>query len=127
MLRKENLEQVAVVVTRYFGGVLLGPNGLVRAYRQACKVGLEAAGMGRMLPHLQTHGGRGLCPCGRLENQIRERELTVMDTAFAELVTVTLGVPAAEGAGRSSLADRRHQRPGCSDPGAGILQLCPGK
>lgn len=96
VLRKENLEQVAVVVTRYFGGVLLGANGLVRAYSHACKAGLEAAGMGRMLPHRKLTVAVDYALYGRLENQIRERELTVLDTAFAELVTVTLGVPAAE-------------------------------
>jgi uncharacterized YigZ family protein len=43
VLRKENLTDVAVVVTRYFGGTLLGTGGLVRAYTQGAKIAVEAA------------------------------------------------------------------------------------
>lgn len=43
-----NLRNVAVVVTRYFGGVLLGTGGLVRAYTQAVKEGLSACVLGTM-------------------------------------------------------------------------------
>lgn len=44
VLRKEGVSNVAVVVTRYFGGILLGTGGLVRAYTQAAKMALDAAG-----------------------------------------------------------------------------------
>ena len=44
VLRKEGVTNVAVVVTRYFGGILLGTGGLVRAYSQAAKMALDAAG-----------------------------------------------------------------------------------
>jgi uncharacterized YigZ family protein len=44
-LEKENIRDVALVVTRYFGGVKLGPGGLVRAYTQAAKLAVEAAGL----------------------------------------------------------------------------------
>ena len=43
VLQKSGLTDVCVVVTRYFGGVLLGANGLVRAYSQGCKLAVEAA------------------------------------------------------------------------------------
>ena len=43
VLLKENIHNAAVVVTRYFGGVLLGTGGLVRAYQQATKAGLLAS------------------------------------------------------------------------------------
>lgn len=93
VLRKEKLEQVVVVVTRYFGGILLGANGLVRAYGQACKEALVAAGMGRMVPHQRLTVAMDYTLYGKLENQVRERQITVLDTAFTELVTVTLGIP----------------------------------
>lgn len=43
VIRKRAVCDCCVVVTRYFGGVLLGAGGLVRAYSRGCSVGLEAA------------------------------------------------------------------------------------
>ena len=45
MLVKEGITNVAVVVTRYFGGIKLGTGGLVRAYTSSAKLALEAAGI----------------------------------------------------------------------------------
>ncbi len=43
VLRKEGLTDVTCVVTRYFGGIMLGAGGLVRAYTQGAKIAVEAA------------------------------------------------------------------------------------
>lgn len=45
VFRAQEIQNVCCVVTRYFGGVLLGTGGLVRAYTTAAKLGLEAAGL----------------------------------------------------------------------------------
>lgn len=45
VLRRENLFNVCCVVTRYFGGVLLGAGGLVRAYAHSAKLAVDAAGI----------------------------------------------------------------------------------
>lgn len=45
VLQKEKVTGVAVVVTRYFGGILLGAGGLVRAYSHGAKIALDAAGI----------------------------------------------------------------------------------
>ena len=45
VLRKSEITDTVVVVTRYFGGVLLGTGGLVRAYTQAAKMAVEAGGI----------------------------------------------------------------------------------
>ena len=45
LLNGEGITNVAVVVTRYFGGIKLGTGGLVRAYTSSAKLGLEAAGV----------------------------------------------------------------------------------
>ena len=44
VLQRENLYNVVCVVTRYFGGVLLGAGGLVRAYTKGTKIAIDAAG-----------------------------------------------------------------------------------
>ncbi len=44
VLQRENLFNVVCVVTRYFGGVLLGAGGLVRAYTKGAKIAIDAAG-----------------------------------------------------------------------------------
>ena len=45
VLAREELRFTAVVITRYFGGTLLGAPGLVRAYSRACRLAVEAAGI----------------------------------------------------------------------------------
>ena len=44
VLQRENLYNVVCVVTRYFGGILLGAGGLVRAYTKGAKIAIDAAG-----------------------------------------------------------------------------------
>ena len=44
VLQREGLEDVCCVVTRYFGGILLGAGGLVRAYAHGAKIAVDAAG-----------------------------------------------------------------------------------
>lgn len=44
VLQRENLNNVLCVVTRYFGGILLGAGGLVRAYTKGAKLAVDAAG-----------------------------------------------------------------------------------
>lgn len=45
ILKKKNLQNVLVIVTRYFGGILLGTGGLVRAYSQSAQEALEMSGV----------------------------------------------------------------------------------
>ena len=48
VLERGNITDAIIVVSRWFGGTLLGTGGLVRAYTQGCKIALEAAGLVRM-------------------------------------------------------------------------------
>ncbi len=48
ILKNEGIVNCCIVVVRYFGGILLGTGGLVRAYSQGCKIALQAAGVVRM-------------------------------------------------------------------------------
>lgn len=93
VLLKENIHNAAVVVTRYFGGVLLGTGGLVRAYQQATKAGLSASEIiekkdGAVLFIRTDYTG-----IGRLQYLFAQEKLTVMDTAYEADVLVKAVIP----------------------------------
>ena len=50
VFQRDTVEHVVCIVTRYFGGILLGAGGLTRAYAKAAKDALDAAGKARMQP-----------------------------------------------------------------------------
>lgn len=93
VLLKENIHNAAVVVTRYFGGVLLGTGGLVRAYQQATKAGLSASEIiekkdGAVLFIRTDYTG-----IGRLQYLFAQERITVMDTAYEADVLVKAVIP----------------------------------
>lgn len=92
VLRGAAVSDVVAVVTRWFGGTLLGAGGLVRAYGDAVRAGLHAAGtLRRDLIHEHTlvlgHGD-----AGRVESELRTRGIGVLDSAYGAEVTLRLGV-----------------------------------
>lgn len=54
VIKKSGFTNVAVVVTRYFGGIMLGAGGLVRAYSESARVGLVAAGKRVSVPYREV-------------------------------------------------------------------------
>lgn len=54
VLKKGGLTDLVVVVTRYFGGILLGAGGLVRAYSHGAKIAVDAAGIKHMRPAFEV-------------------------------------------------------------------------
>ena len=96
VLLKENVTDCAVVVTRYFGGILLGTGGLVRAYSHAAKLALTAGGIVTMRPCavLRLSADYGLY--GRLSSLVPECGGFVDDTRFADGVTLTFRIPCAQ-------------------------------
>lgn len=93
VLLKENIHNAAVVVTRYFGGVLLGTGGLVRAYQQATKAGVSASEIiekkeGAVLFIRTDYTG-----IGRLQYLFAQEKITVMDTAYEADVLVKAVIP----------------------------------
>lgn len=64
VFRKAGVGEVVCVVTRYFGGVLLGTGGLLRAYTKAAKDALSAAGIVEVIPEICVHLD---CPYSLLE------------------------------------------------------------
>ncbi len=90
--RGEGLSDVVAVVTRWFGGTLLGAGGLVRAYGDAVRAGLEAAGTRRRVLLSEQLLEVGHADAGRVETELRQRGIAVLEVGYAATVTLRLGV-----------------------------------
>lgn len=74
VFQRENVTDVVCVVTRYFGGVLLGAGGLVRAYTQSAKDALDAAGISVVRRWVAME-----VPCTYAQFESMRREVTSFD------------------------------------------------
>lgn len=92
VLQKEGLYDVCVVVTRYFGGILLGTGGLTRAYSRGCKIALDAAKIMEM--HLaKTVSIRvSYSLYGKISSLIPSFEAKVLSNDFSDDVNIKLMV-----------------------------------
>lgn len=93
VLRRENLTNVLCVVTRYFGGVLLGTGGLVRAYTKSTQLALENAGINEVNRYAVV---LITCPyslLGTVQNLLPEHNCIVEETDYAADVTLTATLP----------------------------------
>ena len=98
VLQGENLTNVCVVVTRYFGGVLLGTGGLVRAYSAAVQAGLGACRIAECIDGFRLRVGTDYNGIGKLQYLLAQRQLPVTDTLYGESVEIETLVPEAEAA-----------------------------
>jgi uncharacterized YigZ family protein len=94
VLRGHEVSDVVAVVTRWFGGTLLGAGGLVRAYGDAVRAALEVTGTLRrelVREHTLTLDH---ADAGRVESELRARGVAVLDVGYAAHVALRVGVPA---------------------------------
>lgn len=96
VLVREGMHNVAVVVTRYFGGVLLGTGGLVRAYQQATKAGLENCHIiekrrGYLLEIQTDYNG-----IGKMQYYFGQKGIQIVDAQYAADVTMQVMIPEAD-------------------------------
>lgn len=96
VLLGHEVSDVVAVVTRWFGGVLLGTGGLVRAYSDSVRAGLDAVGTLRRVLVLEHELVVSHTEAGRIDNELRSRGVHVLDATYAADVTLRLGVPADE-------------------------------
>lgn len=96
LLAKEGITDVAVVVTRYFGGIKLGPGGLVRAYTSSCKLGLEAAGICEIREMTAVNAEIEYSVLAKLQNLAKTQNIgseggfEIEDISYTDRVTVRL-------------------------------------
>ena len=93
VLRREGVTNAVCVVTRYFGGVLLGAGGLLRAYTKSAKDALDAAGISVVRRWVECELPCSYSQAERLKNEIAAAGGVVTDMEYADAVTIKVLVP----------------------------------
>lgn len=86
VLKGEDIKDTAIVVTRYFGGTLLGTGGLVRAYGKAAKEGLLAAGIAELVLYRKYSVVAAYPDAGKVQYEILQGGYPLFDTIYTEQV-----------------------------------------
>lgn len=90
VLRGRNIRNTIVVVTRYFGGTLLGTGGLVRAYSSAAKAGIAAAGLIEKLPHIRINITVDYTLSGKVQYEVMNKGHILENTDYTDKVRFTV-------------------------------------
>lgn len=93
VLMGAGLTNTAIVVTRYFGGTLLGTGGLVRAYTQAAQAGLKDAGIGTMCYGAKISIRTDYADLGRIQYLLGNKEIPIKDSAYTDKVELMIQIP----------------------------------
>ena len=96
VLLGSEIRNIAVVVTRYFGGVLLGTGGLVRAYTQAVQEGLKACGTAMMRFGVRYRMETDYNGVGKILYLLSERGIEQEQADYGERVSLQVIVPVLE-------------------------------
>ena len=86
-IKKNDLTNCAVVVTRYFGGIKLGAGGLIRAYSHTAALGLSAAKVVQMTLFKKLSLTIEYNFLATVENYLRNKKIRVVSTDYADVVT----------------------------------------
>lgn len=95
VIRGRGLKNTVVVVTRYFGGILLGTGGLVRAYSAAAKAALAAAGLVSCEPAALYALAVDYASWQRLESFLQNSGCEQKNVSFSDRVDVQFAAPLA--------------------------------
>ena len=96
VLQGEDLHNTVAVVTRYFGGTLLGVGGLIRAYSGAVKAALDQASYRIVSEGMLVTVQTDYYDDGKVKYRFRERKTLVLDTEYGVGVTTRILVPEEE-------------------------------
>ncbi len=88
VIKKEELRDVVVVVTRYFGGIKLGAGGLVRAYTKGAKIGIEAAKAIEKVLYKPVGIKIDYNQLGKVQNEIMNMGYFIKDTVYEDNVEI---------------------------------------
>lgn len=96
VLRRRNVTDTLAIVTRYFGGIMLGAGGLIRAYGGAVSEALDDIGIVERVPLSVVQIDAPYDDAGRIENAIRSRDLQLVDVGYDISVSFELVMPPSE-------------------------------
>ena len=91
-IRKSGVDDACVVVTRYFGGILLGAGGLVRAYANGAKIALEAAGIITYEQYVEMKIKCSYSDYQKIQPVLFKAQAVTDDTIFGESVVVMVAL-----------------------------------
>lgn len=93
VLTGEEIHNAAIVVTRYFGGTLLGTGGLVRAYSSAAKQGLASSVMITKIPGVKLRLATDYAGLGKIQYIFGQRGIKILDSIYTDKVEIAALVP----------------------------------
>ena len=96
VLLGEEIHNVAVVVTRYFGGTLLGTGGLVRAYSAATKQGLASSVIITKILGVKLCISTDYTGLGKIQYILGQRGLQILDSVYTDKVELEALIPEDE-------------------------------
>ena len=97
ILQREGIENAVCVVTRYFGGVLLGTGGLLRAYQKAAKGAVEDAGISVVRAWTKMSIICDYSDYEKIRSELEQQNAVISDTEYGEKVTLTVLVSQGQG------------------------------
>jgi len=119
-IKTAGLQGVLLVVTRYFGGILLGAGGLTRAYAKTAQLTLDAARKIRKTPAARYAMLVDYADLSKAEGLLAQKNIPVEDKVFAEQVCLICALPPALlpdlEAALADLSDGRVQLRGLGEP-----------
>ena len=93
VLKKENLTNTIVVVTRYFGGIMLGAGGLIRAYTEGAAQVIKASGIIEVKPYAKYIVKTGYSFLGKIQFEAVKKEYIIQDIDYTDIVGITILTP----------------------------------
>lgn len=88
VIKQEDLKNIIVVVTRYFGGVLLGTGGLARAYTKAAKIAVDSGIIVDKILFYDISFKIEYSLLGKMENELLKNNFTIIDKVYEEQVKI---------------------------------------
>lgn len=88
VIQGSGIRNIAIVVTRYFGGTLLGTGGLVRAYTDAAKAGIENSVIIEKIPGTRMRIFTEYTDLGKIQYLLAQNQVTVENTEYTDKVVI---------------------------------------